>query len=52
MPHNNPPNTITNVPADPDLDTSLSDSSSLDSYDSPDDEYYKQTRHAKKNKNK
>ena len=51
-PYKNPPNPVPNVPSDPDSDTSFSDSSSLDTYDSSDNNYYKQKRHAKKNKMK
>ena len=43
-PHNNPPNMLTNIPADPDSDPGLSDSSLSDSSDSFDDEYYKRIR--------
>ena len=51
-PRDNPPNTVPNVPADPDSYPGLSDSSLLDSYDSSDDKYYKQIWHAKNCKEK
>ena len=40
-PHNNTPNPVPNIPSGPDSDPSLSDSSSLNSYDSSDDGYLK-----------
>ena len=40
-PHDNPPNPVPYVPADPDSDPGLSYSSMSNSYDSSDDEYYK-----------
>ena len=51
-PHNNPPNPLPNVPADPDSDPSFSDSSLSKSSDSLDKNYYKQRQRAKKYKNK
>ena len=41
-PHDNPSNPVPNVLADPDSDPSLSDFSSSNSSDSPDNKYYKQ----------
>ena len=46
-PRNNPPNTVTNVPSDPDSYPTLLDYSSLDSYDSSDNDYSKKMRHIK-----
>ena len=51
-PHGNPPNPVPNTPYYPDSDPSLSDSSSPESSDSSDDEYYKQRRYEKRDKNK
>ena len=51
-PRNNPPNTVLNVPDDPNSDPSSSYSSSSESYDSSDENYYKQIRRVKENKNK
>ena len=45
---NNPSNPVPNLTSDPDLDPILSHSSSLDSSDSWDDDYYKR-RHCEKN---
>ena len=50
-PHNNPPNSVLNVPADPDSDPSLSDSPMSYPSDSSDGEYSKQRRCMKENKN-
>ena len=50
--HKNPPNTVLNVPSDPDSYPSLLDTSSLDSNDSLENEYYKQRKLAKNNKKK
>ena len=49
-PHNNSPNTVPNLPADPDSDPSFPYSSLLYSSDSSENEYYKQKRCAKNNK--
>ena len=51
-PQNNPPNPLSNVPSDPYLDQSLSDSYSLDSSDSSDDKYSKRRQHTKNDKKK
>ena len=51
-PRDNPPNPWPNLPADPDSDPNLSDSSLSESYDSSDDKYYKQGLCAKKDKHK
>ena len=51
-PRNNPPNLVSNVPAEPDSDPSLSYYSLSDSSDSSDGEYYKKIRHEKKNRSK
>ena len=51
IPHNNPPNMVPNIPTDTVSDPSLSDSSLLDSSDSSDDEYSKQSLRTK-NSNK
>ena len=48
--HKNPPNPVSNVPADPDSYPSLSDSYSSDSSDSSDDKYYKRWQLKKNNK--
>ena len=52
MLRNNPPNPVPKIPADPDQDPSLSDSSLSDSSDSSDEEYYKQKQRANKDKTK
>ena len=49
---NNPPNPVPNVPDDPDSDQSFSYFSSPYLSDSSDDDYSKQRRRTKKNKNK
>ena len=49
-PHNNIPNSIPYVPADPDSDPSLSNSSSSDSCELSESEYYRQMRRVKKDK--
>ena len=50
--HDKPPNPVPNIPADPYSDPSFSDSSSSESYESSDDEYYKRMQCAKKYKKK
>ena len=50
MPRNNPPNPVPNVPAEPYLDTILSDSSLSNLSYLSSDEYYKRRWHAKKKK--
>ena len=51
-PRNKPPNLVLYVPADPYSDTSLSNSSSSEPYDSSDDEYYERRICAENNKKK
>ena len=51
-PRNKPPNLVLYVPADSDSNTSLSNSSSSEPYDSSDDEYYERRICAENNKKK
>ena len=51
-PHNKPPNPVLYEPADPDSDTSLSNSSSSEPYDSLYDDHHKRRRCAENNKKK